>query len=70
MVTAPEADALVDKALHHTSLGESVQALSQDACFGVELGSTSLTLFVSDEGHSGRLRLSPFYSLAHREDAR
>ena len=54
MVTAPEADALVDKALHHTYLGESVQALSQDVCFEVELGSTSLTLFVSDEGHSGR----------------
>ena len=42
--------------------------MAQDVCFGIELGSTSLTLFVSDEGHSGRLRLSPFYSLAHRED--
>ena len=32
-----------------TSLGEWVQALSQDVCFGIELDTTSLTLFVSHE---------------------
>ena len=43
--------------------------LYPDVCFKVELGSTSLPLFVSDEGHSGKTWV-PFNSLAHREDAK